>query len=347
MAIDATIASIGEPVSTEDANLAPILSISPAGVTPKLNPQFVPDLPPELQPQSGDVLLAQSVWPWADLGAKGVPENWLYMQRRVQGTVALMTVQTPAGPKLVQANSSGQLSTNQPPTRMPDFVVGGIGPHSATYVAPPGSKAMILLLVDGAINWSLLSIVGVDSGNTYYLQNPWVDNTAYYTFPIIGELESGWTINITRRFLSGGTIRVFFATDNQSVFPITPNGGAMPLGTRPSAVSLDAVFGRLKSAPFNHAFIANEALTLVAGLPGGTVYCLYLNVAVVTVSALALVLEDDAPGAALANIDTTVTYALSHALGGAHASINNGVRIHNPTGLNSGQVVGELIYVQQ
>lgn len=103
------VASPDRSVDVAAALAAPILD-EPVDVSLTRHERvLMPGLPPELQPEAGDIWLDQAVWPWSDLNAKLTPEHWLYMARRVIGAVALMTVQTPAGPKLVNADASGNL----------------------------------------------------------------------------------------------------------------------------------------------------------------------------------------------------------------------------------------------
>jgi hypothetical protein len=99
--------------------------IADVPASPRVLTEQIPGLPPELQPGVGDVLLASPLWPWQDLGAKGIPEQWLYMSRHTQGVIALLTVQTPNGPKLVHASSEGSI-VSQPslPTNLITAVVG-------------------------------------------------------------------------------------------------------------------------------------------------------------------------------------------------------------------------------
>src|SRR6266568_1676837 len=92
--------------------MAMIIDAPESETGPKLNWQSVPDLPPELQPDPGDILLSRAFWPWDELGAQGIPEHWLYMSRKVQGVIAQLNVQTPNGPRLVRANPDGSLFTN-------------------------------------------------------------------------------------------------------------------------------------------------------------------------------------------------------------------------------------------
>jgi hypothetical protein len=104
------IASEGPAVDAKIAAAAPILDTNAQPLGPTLNYQPVPGLPPELQPDPGDILLKEAFWPWEDMGAQGIPESWLYMSRKIQGVIAQMAVQTPNGPRLVNADVSGRLA---------------------------------------------------------------------------------------------------------------------------------------------------------------------------------------------------------------------------------------------
>jgi hypothetical protein len=118
------IASEGPPVDSETANAAPILTVNAPALGPQLNSNPVPGLPPELQPFPGDVLLSKAFWPWTDLGAQSIPEHWLYMSRHVQGVIAMLSVQTAAGPKLVLGNADGSLFTTRTQTSVLGTITG-------------------------------------------------------------------------------------------------------------------------------------------------------------------------------------------------------------------------------
>ena len=121
------IASIGEAVSPDVADTAPIIELNVPAPLPTLSSIIIPGLPAELQPDPGDVLLAKGVWPWDDLGAKLLPEQWLYMTRKVQGVIAQLSVQTPSGPRLVSANKDGSINTAVPAQLLPNLHFAGAG----------------------------------------------------------------------------------------------------------------------------------------------------------------------------------------------------------------------------
>lgn len=164
---------IDTPASLGDATDAGSVSI--LDLPPQSGPQILVDgvgqpLPSSLQPDIGDTLLAQAMWPWKDLGAQSAPEQWLYMSRKVKGVVAQLTVQTSAGPKLVKAASDGTIvaaMTAQPPT-------GGatqplvIDPRGNLYVSDNSFdllKSFDAIILAGA---SLELIAGLGGNNLYY-----------------------------------------------------------------------------------------------------------------------------------------------------------------------------------
>lgn len=134
-----------------------------------------PDVAAGSQPDPGDILLSKAFWPWDDLGAQLVPEEWLYMGRKVQGTIAMLSVQTPSGPKLVRADPSGQLLTS-PQTiplasSLPNFgsnVVAGQGQQVSVNVnLPPWTTT--LHLVTGPLGVvGTVTVVGASSGKQYF-----------------------------------------------------------------------------------------------------------------------------------------------------------------------------------
>ena len=87
---------------------------------------------PQIAAPANQIQIAKAVWPWDQLNARNVPEDWLTMSPDVIGTVALLVAQTPTGPQLVNFNELGStVVTGEPNTPLTSFNVinDGVSRH--------------------------------------------------------------------------------------------------------------------------------------------------------------------------------------------------------------------------
>ena len=141
MSVDIASVDTGMSEPNAMADTAPIM-------TPEVSLGFGPPIGPNLE---RDLLIAQTVWPWSDLKAKNVPEQWLAMSRDILGTISVLAVQTSAGPKLVNASLNGSLVTTLP--TVPSGIISSFASFNLTpasiliLIAPPTGLAITLYSV--------------------------------------------------------------------------------------------------------------------------------------------------------------------------------------------------------
>jgi hypothetical protein len=215
------IASEGPAVEQDVANAAPILNVNAPALGPQLNSQPVSGLPPELQPLPGDILLSRAFWPWEDLGAEGIPEHWLYMSRHVQGVVAMLSVQTDAGPKLVKANPDGSIVAAQSAPAY-DWMVSNVsakGGVALVPVAPPPGKTIVVASLTASL---LESSDGVAVANSAIVNV--FDGVTTLTWGLLGvPATNGITDRIELsglllRFADGATVTIAFNAGLPNIF---------------------------------------------------------------------------------------------------------------------------------
>src|SRR5438876_804615 len=340
------IASEGPPVDSVIANDAPILDVAAPEPGPTLNFEPVPDLPPELQPDPGDILLSRAFWPWEDLGAQNIPEHWLYMGRKVQGTIAQLAVQTDAGPKLVRADKSGRvISTGDrdsllvadipPNTNTAYFITTDVGTESLEFkiFAPQAPAIPTSITLNGVkTGWPYLTSFKVPSGHSKMV------------VPIDQAQDGQYEITVfSSDPVQHGTLYITAIKAVEEVTILSTPGQeptVKTIGLIPAAGDIVA------SAPFATVLAGGAVLDLVAAAAGYTIYVIAFNFHIVTVGNANVTLEDES-GNVLCDLNTSSVVAASYAMGGVPLIIGHKLRLHNTSGVASGNLYGNVIYVQK
>jgi hypothetical protein len=213
-----------------------------------------------------------------------------------------------------------------------------------------GSIANVSGSVDG-VSWGTFRVEMLDSNGVHEVFNmaangAWWVTVAGFQFVRFQEIGGAADFVLTAIALFGPwqlpTIGLHDMLHSLSV-AIASDQTPLLGGLGNGVTSADTVL----SAPFAVALAASASLVLVAGIAFQKVYCLELNLFVVT-AAVTLAQLQDTGGALLADIRTDAIMPQPRSLRGITSALGNGVRLTNTNGAGAtGTMAGELIYVQK
>jgi hypothetical protein len=321
-----------------------------------------------------DLLIAQAVWPWGDLNAKNVPEHWLRMSRDVQGTVALMAGQSPLGPRLLSISDEASLAQHVP-TNLLTFIFDPVNDGNPHLVGPitvsPTCRGLEIYEANGVpLDTFTTQLYVQDQSNRIYF------NSSVEGFPKRNTLripiDTGYSlkyyISVTCVAVLHMKVDQYFgdqpagqqwvelgdrASRQLGHVTVDSTGGTVDVSDRiarllgqvtPSLLSSDVTL--IKRAPYATSLLNGNGINLVPGVAGKIVYCLEWAFTVVGASASQIALRDDGPSnIAIENMANA--HSNVHLLYGVPSGVGLGVELHNYGAANSGEMDGELIYIQK
>jgi len=306
---------------------------------------------------TGTLSDATPLGPYESLVVNGLAD--VFAVAAAQGTTCLVIAQTNAilwTPKAVQPNiedSHAPYST-------------GVGTNSVTLNVPPGAQGLFVSWpASSATSFTLLRVVGIQSGVQYYSQNPRNLPNVEAWIPILSDADTTVTVTTTTganvvlalvwlmNSFMAGAVSTGMSMD-VNLANVEVGGGSVPVtATIPFDVVETApeMWANSKPISINASIAASGTVNVLPASPGHSYYLHEMRIEPVTGAGLDVNIQDTT-GTNLAilfqEVVGTPVNAFRPSYGpvnfhGAPVGVGLGVQINNPTGATQ-QYVGYLTY---
>jgi hypothetical protein len=267
--------------------------------------------------------------------------------------IASGSVNISGTPNVNIQSQSVQVSTNQPQKLLSSGVLGANGTTTFNAAIDPGAHAVAVLFTSAV---TVVRITGHVTGISYVAFLGL--NLGGGAWPTALWSIADTSVDVTITTNAGGTNWWLVEVLDTVVPLLTDQGGVgtsigAPVYLTASQLRRSGLpitdnkipFASVLAAEFDAIIAGNGTLDIVTAIAGQTVWCHALNVEVVTAGATTVRLEDD-NGVTLARMHGNVIKAYSKALHGASGTSGHKIRLHNQTAAATGELTGELLYVQ-